>query len=162
MKTILVPIDFSDLTPILVRTAGEWASATRRSVHLFHVMPEDAELVGYESGLQLIPYMPPAEAVEENRLMQLYKDELTGRGLEVTTRIVRGAAALDILDEALAVGADLIILGSHRHGALHHLLLGSVNGVVLRRAPCPVLVVPAPQPKSDHRAEKAATSSVKV
>jgi nucleotide-binding universal stress UspA family protein len=154
MKTILVPIDFSDLTPILVRTAGEWAAATGRRVHLFHVMPEEVDLVGYESGLQMIPYMPPPEDAEENRFMQVYKDQLTVRGLEVTTRVVKGAPALDILDEALAVEADLIILGSHRHGALHHLLLGSVSGAVLKRAPCPVLLVPAPQPKATHSSEK--------
>lgn len=160
MKMILVPIDFSDLTPILVRTAGDWAAASGRRVHLFHVVPEDADLVGYESGLQLIPYIPPAETAEETRLMQVYKEELAARGLEVSTRIVQGAPALDILDEAVAVQADLIVLGSHRHGTLHHLLLGSVSGAVLKRAPCPVLVVPALEREDTTGIEQAGKGAV--
>jgi len=144
MKTMLVPIDFSDITPTVVRTAGDWAVASGHRVHLFHVLPEDTDLVGYESGLQILPYVPPPESSEEKRLMQTFRDELVARGLEVTTRIVQGSAVLDIIDEAVAVDADVIVLGSHRHGVLHHLFLGSVSAGVLRRAPCPVMVVPAP------------------
>lgn len=143
MKTMLVPIDFSDVTPDVVRTAGDWASATGHHVHLFHVLPEEADLVGYESGLQMMPYVPPAESTEDTRRMQVYQEELSARGLEVSVRIVRGSPALDIIDEAASVAADVIVLGSHRHGTLHHLLLGTVSGNVLRRSPCPVLIVPA-------------------
>lgn len=143
MKTMLVPIDFSDVTASVVKTAGDWAIATGGRVHLFHVLPEDADLVGYESGLQMLPYVPPAESAEDSQLMQSYQRELAARGLQVTYRIVQGTPVLDIVDEALAVGADVIVMGSHRHGMLHRLLLGSVSGGVLRRTPCPVLIVPA-------------------
>lgn len=46
-----------------------------------------------------------------------------------------------ILDYAQAHGADLIVMGSHGHTGLRHLLMGSVAEHVLRHAPCPVLVV---------------------
>jgi nucleotide-binding universal stress UspA family protein len=159
MKTMLVPIDFSDVTAAVVKTAGDWARATGYRVHLFHVLPEDADLVGYESGLQMLPYVPPAESAEDSRLMQSYQQELAARGLEVTSRIVQGTPVLDIIDEAVAVGADVIVLGSHRHGALHHLLLGSVSGGVLRRTPCPVLIVPATKQEAviaEHERREAA------
>lgn len=159
-KTMLVPIDFSDITPTLVRTAGDWAASTGHAVHLFHVTPEEADLVGYESGLQLLPYVAPAESSEEGRLMQVYVEELVARGLDVTSRIVQGSPVMDIIGEALAVGADVIVLGSHRHGALHHLLLGSVSGGVLRRAACPVLLVPAPWPAAARAAPVSATAAV--
>lgn len=142
MKTMLVPIDFSDVTAAVVAAAGDWAVAGGHRVHLFHVLPEEADLVGYESGMQMLPYMPPAEPTEENRLMRISQEQLVARGLEVTARVVQGSAVVDILEEALSIGADVIVLGSHRHGMLHHLLLGSVSGGVLRRAKCPVLIVP--------------------
>jgi len=65
----------------------------------------------------------------------------------VTTRMVRGSPVLEILDEAATVKPAMIVMGSHRHGMLHHLLLGSVSGGVLKRATCPVLLVPVPHPE---------------
>ena len=49
---------------------------------------------------------------------------------------------------ARETGADLVIMGSHGHGALYHLFTGSVVTGVLRRIDCPVLVVPLRQKKS--------------
>lgn len=153
MKTMLVPIDFSDVTASVVNAAADWAVAGNLRVHLFHVLPEETDLVGYETGMQLLPYVPPLESSEEHRLMLTYQEQLAARGLQVTTRIVQGTPVLDIIDEAANLSADVIVLGSHRHGVLHHLLLGSVSGGVLKRATCPVLIVPAPV-----AAESAATA----
>ena len=50
----------------------------------------------------------------------------------------------DLADEAEKLGAELIVMGSHRHGVLYHLFLGSTSESVLRRVPCPVLIVPSP------------------
>jgi nucleotide-binding universal stress UspA family protein len=142
MKTMLVPVDFSDVTPLVLRVAGDWAVATGHRIHLLHVMADDADLVGFESGLQLLPRIALPESPEDQRHLQACAEDLTCRDLEVTTHIVQGSPVLEILDEAIAVQAELIVMGSHRHGMLHHLLLGSVSGGVLKRATCPVLVVP--------------------
>lgn len=48
-----------------------------------------------------------------------------------------------LLAEQGRLAADAIVLGSHGHGALYDLLVGSVAEGVLRRAPCPVVVVPS-------------------
>jgi nucleotide-binding universal stress UspA family protein len=42
-----------------------------------------------------------------------------------------------------AEGADLLVVGSHRRGAVGRLALGSVSTKVVHHAPCPVVVVPA-------------------
>lgn len=153
MKMMLVPIDFSDVSPAVISTAADWALPGGYRVHLFHVLPEDTDLVGYESGVHLLPPASLPESSEEKRLMQSYREEIAGRGLEVTTRIVQGSPVLDIIDEASQLRADVIVMGSHRHGMLHHLLLGSVSGGVLRRATCPVLLVPTPVTEVVHRQE---------
>lgn len=46
-----------------------------------------------------------------------------------------------ICDVAARVGADVIVLGSHGHGWLQRVLIGSVSHHVLQHAPCPVLVM---------------------
>ena len=43
---------------------------------------------------------------------------------------------------AAVIGAGLLVVGSHGHGGLHHLLVGSVTEAVLRQSTIPVVVVP--------------------
>jgi len=62
-------------------------------------------------------------------------------GLTVTTRILEGTPKDAIVEEAEAWGASLIVLGSHGHGRLRRMVLGSVAGAVVANAPCSVEVV---------------------
>lgn len=62
-------------------------------------------------------------------------------GVTVTTKIVEGDPAEMIIAEALDWDADLIVLGSHGHGRLKRMMLGSVAGAVVANAPCSVQVV---------------------
>ncbi|HEX2416634.1 MAG TPA: universal stress protein [Micromonosporaceae bacterium] len=50
-----------------------------------------------------------------------------------------------------AASADLLVLGSHGHGRLHHVALGSVSEACIREASCPVVVVPVPHPERRHQ-----------
>jgi nucleotide-binding universal stress UspA family protein len=55
--------------------------------------------------------------------------------------IEEGDAADVICKEAADRGADVIVVGTHGRTGLKRLFLGSVSEHVVRRAPCPVLVV---------------------
>jgi nucleotide-binding universal stress UspA family protein len=48
-----------------------------------------------------------------------------------------------ILAQADQLQADLIVVGSHGHGATYDLLVGSISSGVIRKSKVPVLVVPA-------------------
>jgi nucleotide-binding universal stress UspA family protein len=61
--------------------------------------------------------------------------------LNVTSRALEGVPKEAILDEAERWGADLILLGSHGHGAVKRFLLGSVTQAVVVHAACSVEVV---------------------
>lgn len=63
-------------------------------------------------------------------------------GVSVASEVAQGVAA-DVL-AAAARDADLLVLGSHGHGRLHHTALGSVTDACVRKAGCPVVVVPVP------------------
>jgi nucleotide-binding universal stress UspA family protein len=80
----------------------------------------------------------------EEELLQSRLDELKKRldGLDVLALRVPGSPVEKILEASAEHGAELIIIGSHGHGALYHLLVGSVTDGVLKSAACPVVVVP--------------------
>jgi nucleotide-binding universal stress UspA family protein len=65
-------------------------------------------------------------------------------GVPVFTRMVRGYPADEIVRLASDEGASMIVVGCLGKTGLEHLLLGSVSEAVVKRAPCPVLVVRVP------------------
>jgi nucleotide-binding universal stress UspA family protein len=68
-------------------------------------------------------------------------ERLLGRpGLKVEGFVVQGRAASAIVDEARAMEADLIVVGSRGHGTIATMVLGSTASEVVDHASCPVLV----------------------
>jgi nucleotide-binding universal stress UspA family protein len=63
----------------------------------------------------------------------------------VASEVVEGRPA-KVLVEA-AKDADLLVVGSHGHGRLHHAVVGSVAEECIRMSVCPVVVVPVPHAK---------------
>lgn len=74
------------------------------------------------------------EAIERAEIA-LKRPDLTLEGF-----IVRGRPASAIVDEAGAMKADLVVLGSRGHGTIATMVLGSTASEVVDHAPCPVLV----------------------
>jgi Universal stress protein UspA and related nucleotide-binding proteins len=68
---------------------------------------------------------------------------LRGRRDHVSTSFLiwEGDPAESIVEAAQSESADMIVVGSHGRGALGRALIGSVSDQVVRRAPCPILVV---------------------
>lgn len=62
--------------------------------------------------------------------------------IDLHLRTLHGATA-DALAEACEDG-DLLVVGSRGYGTVERVLLGSVSGTLIRKAPCPVIVVPRP------------------
>jgi len=60
----------------------------------------------------------------------------------VAAKIGQGPVVTAILNEAHALPADLIVLGTHGHSGIERFLLGSVAEKTLRKAACPVLTIP--------------------
>lgn len=66
-------------------------------------------------------------------------------GVAATTEVLFGSPAAAIIDAAGTNSADLIVMGTHGHGALMHVMMGNVAERVVRMAPCPVLTVREPR-----------------
>lgn len=76
-------------------------------------------------------------------------------GLKVETALPSGDPATEICRLADAEQATLLVIGSHGHGVMLTVLLGSVSAAVLHRAACPVVVVRAP---AEAESTQAATA----
>lgn len=76
----------------------------------------------------------------ESRLRDAVRDALGELADSVEVRAVLGLAGRKIVETAHKVNAQLIVLPSRGSTSM---LLGTVSQYVLRKAPCPVLVVPA-------------------
>ena len=145
MKQILAAVDFSDVTSCVVDRAAELAKAFSAKLTLLHAAAPDPEFVGYEPGPQTVRDTRALELRSENRDLEEMARSLTDQGIQTIGKLVMGPTVMTIIEHARALEADLIILGSHGHGALYKALVGSATEGVMRKSTCPVLVVPAPR-----------------
>jgi nucleotide-binding universal stress UspA family protein len=148
MKTLLVPVDFSDSSERVLAQAAELARAVSGRLVLLHVVEPVASYVSVGASMDVIATAPPPAMTMENLAadttrLQALAAPLSASGLEVESVVAVGLAVDEILEQAAKSAAAYIVVGSHGHGALYHLFSGSVVNGVLKRATCPVVVIPA-------------------
>ena len=136
MNNILVPVDFSDVTPRVVKAAAQLAKPVGSKLILLHVAEDAGPALPLASG--------PAGAVSREVSGQLWQLQqlVESLGLESAAVELTGPPMNQIMTQAEARRVDLIVLGTHGRGPLYHLFAGGVLDGILRRARCPVLVVP--------------------
>jgi nucleotide-binding universal stress UspA family protein len=139
---ILIAIDFSKGTSTILAEAKKYAEHFSADYWLIHVAEPDPYFVGYEPGPQTVRDDVAKRFRKEHQLIQQEADKIREQGVNITPLLVQGPAAETILKEADNLNIDLIMIGSHGHGALYNLLLGSVSQAVLKNAKVPVLIVP--------------------
>ena len=141
IKRILVPIDFSDCSLASLRYAAGLAKQLDASLTLLHVIdslvaPPEMEYVH----LNIKDFNAERERHANNKLAALAQKEVDPT-VPTTPLLRHGAPWEQIKDTARERKADLIIVGTHGHTGLKHLVLGSTAEKVVRMAGCPVLVV---------------------
>jgi nucleotide-binding universal stress UspA family protein len=145
MKTLLTAIDLSPITPEVIEGAGALASSLGAKMVLLHVTEPSAAYVPVGAAMDVItapvPMEPPDMGSLRARLDELAAP-IRSKGVTVETVAAVSLPAEEILEQAKKTGADLLVLGSHGHGALYHLFSGSVVTEVLQKATVPVTVIP--------------------
>ena len=144
MKTILAPVDFSSATPRVIAEAVALARPLNSRLVLLHVtLPPfvaSDDVGAAETIVELTKFAEKAAGKELARL----KEMLCHDGVAVETVRLTGAPALAIAEQAQTLGADYIVIGSHGHTAFYDLFIGSTTSAVLKKSPCPVVIVPPP------------------
>jgi nucleotide-binding universal stress UspA family protein len=139
MKTILAPIDFSDATHPVLETASELARALNAKIVLVHVVRPPMMVNEYSPVVERLAVDTENTAQET---LARHQGQLEMDGFATETSLLYGNPAICIRDDAARVAADFIVVGSHGHGALYDLVVGSTASDLLKKAPCPVVIVP--------------------
>ncbi|MAG94178.1 MAG: universal stress protein UspA [Planctomycetaceae bacterium] len=143
---VLVPTDFSECSWKAMKYGCEFSERFEAELHLLHVVEDTVPLLA-EPELATVPLVEVA--VEQERCAREKLAVRPDADWSATHRVVRavrrGNAFLEIARYAQEQDVSVIILGTHGRTGLEHLLLGSVAEKVVRKAPCPVLIVRDPE-----------------
>lgn len=142
MKTFLVPVDFSAVSEEIIDTAVSFARSFDGKVVLLHVI--QPPIITSEYALPIEAVQESIQAGEKAAAAKLlsYASMFHSVGLAVETFVRQGPPVYAILEEATKVKADFIIMGSHGHGKLYDLLVGSTASGVIKHARCGVIIMP--------------------
>jgi len=135
IRRILFATDFSRESLAALPLASNMARRYHARVQVLHViapvpvvLPEGASYLA-----------PDTSRAEQNIAQLLHSDVL--QGLDVQWAVRLGLVGETIQDEARALAADVIVVGTHGFGGVRHFMMGSVAEELARSAPCPVITV---------------------
>ncbi|GAB4215542.1 MAG: universal stress protein [Rhodoferax sp.] len=140
-KHILVPVDGSSTAQAAVDKAVGLAKAFGSRVTVIYVIdPYPFTGIGTDFAYGQAEYLSAATA-EAHRAVHLAKDVLLQADVQVDSSVIEAHTVWrGIVDAAVSLQADLIIMGSHGRNGLEKLVLGSVAHAVLSHTKLPVLV----------------------
>jgi len=165
VKKILYATDLSENARYAFAYAVSLADLYGASITIMHVLPEvpqllDRNVIGYISAerwedIKSQHFDEAKEALIGKRrdhlaikdvLQQFSENATEGEGVGTDEIIVeRGNPVEKIIDHSEKGKFDLIVMGTHGHGTLEDVMLGSTARRVIRRSKIPVLVVRLPE-----------------
>jgi nucleotide-binding universal stress UspA family protein len=155
LRSILYATDLGLYAPYVLQHALSLAKAFQSELHVVHAV----EPLGLFAESVLNTYLDEKTLQElrskglttvmasiEQRVLEGFRDEMgeAQQDMQIvrSVRVVQGDPAQVILDEARKLGVDLLVVGSHSHGAAHEIPLGRTAARLLQMSETPVYLVP--------------------
>ena len=134
-KILLVPVDFSESSRRALAVAKELAAAIGAEVALLHTF-EQPFAMGELSPVIMEQFYAEAVPAANKAL-----DDLAAKEGVKQTFFREGAPGPEIVDLAKKIRPQFLVMGTHGHTKLRHLVTGSVAAYVIRHSPVPVITV---------------------
>ena len=145
IRNILIPTDFSEYSKIALPYAADMAKKYGAKLIVLHIFDEELlSPIFFETGTTAQEYYERLNQRFEAAVDDFTSDVDT-EGVEIEAELGNGAPFAEIIKFARENGIDLIIMGTHGRTGVAHTLLGSVAERVVRKSPCPVMVVRHPE-----------------
>ena len=148
ITNILVPTDFSRNAQRAFDKACSLARQMGATIHLLHVRDESALRTAVKEGLlQADSTDEELQAAVEQLVEQRFSGMLAGLDrseVRVDTLSRRGDPKALIVDYAREINADIVVMGTHGASMVEKIrsaMMGSIAESVIRKSPCPVLMV---------------------
>lgn len=138
VSTIVVPVDFSEASPVLLRAALNVARTYSAEIHALHVYQD------VFSVLSMRTFDLNKEVVENVMLQEIgekFDQMLSDLPSDVPVRRVlrKGETAEEILDYVEECKADLIVIATNARSGIEQFFIGSITQRIVRYSSCPVL-----------------------
>lgn len=140
IHSILVPTDFSEASERAVDYAADLAKKFGAKVTMIYVDDLNYSEIGMFGIVDADRLRQETKARASDKLERLM-GEFIPEGSRGDTVVAEGKPGVEIVEYAAKSDADLLVVSTHGHTGLSHMLLGSTAEYVVRRAPCPVLSV---------------------
>jgi nucleotide-binding universal stress UspA family protein len=141
-RIILCPIDFTENAVIALGVATDIARQNQSTLLVLHVAdtlgPEGATFREVETRLE-----PESHIADLQRMLQ--QAAPPQHGLTIRHLLTEGNPAKVVQQIVAEQHVDLVVLGTHGRTGLDRFLMGSIAEEILRRCPCPVLIVKYPR-----------------
>jgi nucleotide-binding universal stress UspA family protein len=142
LAKLLVPTDFSEDSEQAARYAVELAKRFQAEIHCIHVVDIPADLLSTSDYYMTGPSEAFLDQIREESKKNLEAfAEKNLEGARLRTAFLEGSPFVEIIRYARNQEIDLVVIATHGRTGLKHVLFGSVAEKVVRKAPCPVLVV---------------------
>jgi nucleotide-binding universal stress UspA family protein len=115
------------------------------TLHIIHVLEPEPTYTAYGMTPEEFPAIQVFQNESQRRAEARLNDAVTTAKTllkDVRAELIVGSPLHSIIDYAETQKADLIVIGTHGHGAVAALLIGSVAEGLVRKAICPTLVIP--------------------
>jgi nucleotide-binding universal stress UspA family protein len=142
LRRILCPVDFSDTSHHAFQYAVLLARQMGAELVVLHVI-EEAPLFTSYGGLPNLDF-PREREDSAQRDMTALVSAADAHGVRIRTQVLHGSNYKAILRFAEENQMDLIVMGTHGRSGLDYAIFGSVTERVMRKAPCPLLIVRPP------------------
>ena len=137
---ILCPVDFSEASPAIAKTARELAQKFDAEIIVVYVAPSMIQYEIFDLPAASLPQLVgDIVSGAEKTMNEFVTSHFTG--VRATGKVVSGDAAEAIVNLSQSEGADLIIMATHGRQGLNRLLFGSVAEKVVKTSPIPVMTI---------------------
>jgi len=141
IRRILVPVDFSEVAPILAKWAKGFAKQLNAKIILTYVLEDLSTYEGIFVDLKTLTELENPLYEGAKKSMEDFLKEHFSDFPDVEPVLEKGDVVETILRVAQEKGADLIVIGTHGRKGLDRILFGSVAEGVVKNSPIPVVTL---------------------